>query len=121
MTASNLQERVAEEIRALLARRQISARQVAHALGWTDVYISRRLNNRTAFDLHDLEAIASALEIPIGALFGQREESPQLLSTVPGRSSIAEGNKSGFFVMPLTSVSPPPELSLSGEHQPLVA
>lgn len=82
-TPTRLQRQVAEEVRALIARRRTSARQVAFALGWTEVYMSRRLNSRTPFDLNDLESIAGVLEVQIGALFGMREEAGSVLGEVP--------------------------------------
>ncbi|WP_301177252.1 helix-turn-helix domain-containing protein [Actinomadura geliboluensis] len=62
-------EQVAEEVRALLARRRMSGRAAARQLGWTSDYMHRRLDGRTAFDVNDVTAIARLLDVPISALF----------------------------------------------------
>lgn len=64
-----MQERVAEEARALLARRRISGRQVGRALYWSPAYLSRRLNGQIPFTVADLEALARFLDVPISAFF----------------------------------------------------
>lgn len=102
MDTLTLQERVAEEVRALLARRRMSAHQTAVALGWTDMYMSRRLNSRAPFDLNDLEAIAGLLQVPVAELFGMRDDYPKVLSTVPQRSSGEGGSNPPYCVTPLT-------------------
>lgn len=67
--AITLQEKISDEVRAWLGRRRMSASKAASALGWTDMYMSRRLNNKIAFDLNDLEALARVLEIPVAMFF----------------------------------------------------
>lgn len=67
-TASHLREGVAEEVRALLARKRLSGAKLAQTIGRSEMYVSRRLRGETAFDLDDLERIAAALGAPIGAL-----------------------------------------------------
>lgn len=56
---------VAAEIRAELARQQISGVRAAKSLGWTQNYISTRLRGVTPLSLDDLEAIAKLLEVPV--------------------------------------------------------
>jgi transcriptional regulator with XRE-family HTH domain len=65
-----LRGRVAEEVRALMARRRISGVQLSKEIGRSHVYLSRRLNGHTAFDVDDLEAVARIFEVPVSALFG---------------------------------------------------
>ena len=60
---------VAGEVRAWMGRRQRSGRNVAAELGWTEIYLSRRLTGKVPFDVADLEALADLLEIPVSALF----------------------------------------------------
>lgn len=80
-TASTpVQERVAAEARAQLARRRISGRQVGAMLGWTPAYVSRRLTGQIPFSLSDLEALAMALDIPISELITRREWSRRSLA-----------------------------------------
>lgn len=59
-----LPEAVAAEIRAELARRRLSARRAAARLGWTQAYLSRRLNGDVPFDVKDIEALAGLLGVP---------------------------------------------------------
>lgn len=60
---------VAAEVRAHLARKRISGRQAAFALGWKQPYISRRLSGDIPFDVNDLAALAELLEVPVTAFF----------------------------------------------------
>ena len=55
---------MAAEIRAELARRRLSARAAAARLGWTQAYLSRRLNGDVPFDVEDIEALADLLGVP---------------------------------------------------------
>lgn len=66
--AAKLREGVAEEIRVLLARKRMSGSALAHEIGQSQSYVSRRLNGSTAFDLDDLEQIARVLEVSVTAL-----------------------------------------------------
>jgi transcriptional regulator with XRE-family HTH domain len=67
--ASSLSAVVAGEVRAHLARRRISGRRAAAELGWTAPYLSRRLTGEIPFDVDDLDAIASLLDMPVVAFF----------------------------------------------------
>lgn len=68
MDDSTLNERVAEEIRVLIARRRITASELARKAGMTQRSISRRITGEKAIDMDDLEKIAAALEVEIGDL-----------------------------------------------------
>ena len=68
-TQSVLVDDVAGEVRAWMARRQRSGANVARELGWTEVYLSRRLLGRVPFDVADLEALAVLLEVPASVFF----------------------------------------------------
>jgi transcriptional regulator with XRE-family HTH domain len=63
-----LSERVAEEIRAALARRRMSGRQLAAALGVSQTWMSTRLNGVTPIDLNDLERIAGVINVEVSDL-----------------------------------------------------
>jgi transcriptional regulator with XRE-family HTH domain len=71
---------VAEEIRAMMARRRMTGAGLARALGVSEAWVSYRLSGKQAIDLNDLERIAEVLAIapqdllppPIGAA-GRRE------------------------------------------------
>lgn len=73
-----LQDIVAGEVRAYLARRRVSARQAAAALGWSQPYLSRRLNSATPFDVADLEALGILLDVPVIAFFGAPDSFGQV-------------------------------------------
>jgi transcriptional regulator with XRE-family HTH domain len=68
---------VAEEMRAVLARRQVTPSEVCRSLGWTKNYLSRRLTAKQPFDVNDLHAIAKYLDMPLLAFFAAVEESPR--------------------------------------------
>lgn len=67
---SPLRERVAEELRAILARRKMTATTLAELTGLTQPYLSRRMTGDVAFNIDDLDKIASVLEVPVTALLG---------------------------------------------------
>jgi transcriptional regulator with XRE-family HTH domain len=58
-------DQVAEEVRALLGRRRLSASALATRMGVTQRYISRRLTGETPLDVNDLAEIAAALDVTI--------------------------------------------------------
>lgn len=62
-------ELVAAEVRAELARQQLSGVRAAKALGWTQNYISVRLRGEVPLDANDLIKIANLLEVPVGTFF----------------------------------------------------
>ena len=62
-TGAPLRERVAEEVRVLLARKRLSATQLAKRMGVSQAYMWRRLSGETAFDLDDLERIGALLGV----------------------------------------------------------
>lgn len=70
-TASHLREGVAEEVRALLARKRLAGAKLALAIGKSEMYVSRRLRGETAFDLDDLERIADVLGVAVADLLPQ--------------------------------------------------
>lgn len=57
--------RVAEEIRALLARRKISGRDLARRLSVSPNWVSLRTSGSQPIDLNDLERIARALDVEV--------------------------------------------------------
>ena len=63
-----LRDRVAEEVRAQLARRRMSASKLGKELGVSQTYVWRRLTGETALDLNDLEAIAGVLGVEVADL-----------------------------------------------------
>ena len=76
VTATPMRERVAEEIRVLLARRRMSASELARQAGMTQPYISRRLTGEIAFDVDDLDKIAVALGVKPADLLGPIADKP---------------------------------------------
>jgi transcriptional regulator with XRE-family HTH domain len=62
-------ELVAAEVRAELARQQLSGVRAARQLGWTQNYISVRLRGEVAFDATDLVRLAELLDVTPGLFF----------------------------------------------------
>lgn len=54
-------ETVLGEIRAEMSRKRLSQEGLASRLGWTQQFVSRRLNGRTDLKITELEQIADAL------------------------------------------------------------
>ncbi|MDG4791880.1 helix-turn-helix transcriptional regulator [Micromonospora sp. WMMD1102] len=75
---NRLRELVAEEVRALLGRRQMSGAKLATAIDRSEMYVSRRLRGETAFDLDDLERIAGVLGVQVADLLPKREGADTL-------------------------------------------
>jgi transcriptional regulator with XRE-family HTH domain len=66
--ADQFSESVAATIRAELARRRKSQKDLADALGFSQVAMSRRLNGATPIDVNELAQIAEFLGMPVEAL-----------------------------------------------------
>lgn len=65
-------EHVAGAVRAELARRQITGRQMARELGWSFTTTARRLNGSSPLDIDELAAVASFLGVSISDLLPQQ-------------------------------------------------
>ena len=74
---STARSRVASEVRAELARAQVSGNRLAALLGQSQPYWSRRLTGKVAFDVDDLTAIADLLGISVTAFFGVPTQNPR--------------------------------------------
>lgn len=59
---------VGANVRAEMARRDVSQVKIAENLGMSQAAISSRLRGRTPFDINELAAIADYLEMPISGL-----------------------------------------------------
>jgi transcriptional regulator with XRE-family HTH domain len=74
-TTSTLRDAVAANLRVELARRGVSATQLAYRMERGESWISRRLSGKSAITLDDLEEIAAALDIAARSLLPERTES----------------------------------------------
>ncbi len=61
-------QRVAQEVRANMARRGRTQSDIATALGISQTAISRRLSGSVPWDVNELELVATALDVPIAEL-----------------------------------------------------
>lgn len=68
-------DRTASAVRAELARRKISGRQLAEALDWSVSATWRRLNGTTPFRVDQLTAVADHLGVPVTAFLGEPERA----------------------------------------------
>jgi transcriptional regulator with XRE-family HTH domain len=66
--AQTYNETVAAEVRAEMARQRRSQADIAAGLGWTQAFLSRRLNDDVAFSTDEIERLAGALGIPLSQL-----------------------------------------------------
>jgi len=62
--------RVAEEVRALMARRRVSQQTLATALGVSQAAVSRRTTGLVPFSVSQLCVVAEVLEVPVDTLIG---------------------------------------------------
>ena len=67
-----LREHAAEEIRVILARKRMSAAELARRTGIKQSTMARRMTGETAFDLDDLEVIADVLGVDVADLLPRR-------------------------------------------------
>ena len=74
MDKPNINELVAEEIRVLLARRRMSASDLARQTGMTQRAISRRLTGEKIIDVDDLARIAKAFGVEAADLLPRPSE-----------------------------------------------
>lgn len=65
-------QRVAANVRAELAARQIKYSTLADELGWSRAATSRRLNGLVAWDVDHVEAVARILGVPASTLTVER-------------------------------------------------
>lgn len=72
---ATLSEMVAEEIRALMARRKVSGRELAGQLGVSPSWISYRLSGKQPIDVNDLLRIANALGAGVHELLPSPEDA----------------------------------------------
>lgn len=67
---TEVRQAVSEEIRALMGRRRVTQTALGIAIGMSQPAISRKLKCEVAWDIDELEAIASYFDVPITDLFG---------------------------------------------------
>jgi len=60
----DVRQAVAGEVRAEAARRRVSQRAIAVALGVSQTAVSRRLNGEIPFDVDELGKVAELLGVP---------------------------------------------------------
>jgi transcriptional regulator with XRE-family HTH domain len=78
---------VAAAVRAELARRNISGRQLGRDLGWYPNYVSRRTSGAVEFRVDELHRVADYLGIPVGALLDPAPTAPLPADPTPARAS----------------------------------
>jgi len=83
-----LSDQVAEEVRALLARRRMSQRVLAGLLGVSPAWVNYRMTGVQEIGVNDLQRIAAALNVPVTDLLpadvsttATRTEPPPRLTT----------------------------------------
>lgn len=84
-TATLLSTQVAEEVRAMMARRRISGRKLAEMLDVSPSWVSYRMTGVTPIGLDDLQRIASALGVQPSDLMPRATEG-RVLTTVGQRT-----------------------------------
>lgn len=72
-------QRVAEQIRATLGRRQLSRSWLAREVGMPVTTMNRRLRGDQAFTVDELTAVAKALEVPVTSLFPAESFAPAVV------------------------------------------
>jgi len=102
--AATLSQMIAEEIRALMARRRMSGRQLAGQLGVSPSWVSYRLTGAQPIDVNDLSGIAKALGVGVHDLLPPPEKAAEAagpsttfwyppVADRPARAGSAKGNR----------------------------
>lgn len=73
---ASLTERVAEEVRAYMGRRQMTQVQLAQILGLPQSAVSSRVRGKIPFRVDELQTVAEALGIHPAVLLGGNSPSP---------------------------------------------
>lgn len=73
--STNVNKRVATQVRIELARRGLRAVTLAKLLDVSPASISYRLNGHTAFTVAELDAIATEWKMPLADLIGEPSAS----------------------------------------------
>ena len=64
-------ELIAENVRAVVARRRIRQTAIAEHLGLNQQQVSRRLNGQVPISAAELQLLAQLLEVPVADLYGE--------------------------------------------------
>jgi hypothetical protein len=59
---------LAEELRAIMARKQISQAEIGREYGWKQPFLSKRLAGRIPWDTLDLVKVCDYLDVDMGAV-----------------------------------------------------
>lgn len=88
----SLTERVAAQIRAVMAYNQIRQSQLARSIGKGEQWLSVRLRGAQAIDLNDLDLIAKGLGVAPVDLFPRGNGQPTVTSRHPVDIHRSDGN-----------------------------
>lgn len=66
-------QRVADEVRSLMARYRVSQTELASVLHLSQTVISKRLRGLTPFDANEIGLLADYFNVPISVLFGESQ------------------------------------------------
>lgn len=75
MDTDTYTQRVADTVRAEMARRRVGHQRLAVALGVSRGSVHRRLSGQLPFDVAELSVIADLLGIPVADLISERRAS----------------------------------------------
>jgi transcriptional regulator with XRE-family HTH domain len=75
-TSPSLNRAAAGELRAYLARRQLSIAAVAEKMGTNPSWLAGRLNGSRKLTLDDIERICAALGVPVEKIVCPEEDVP---------------------------------------------
>lgn len=72
-----LAEQVVAEVRAELGRQSMTSKDLAKALGVSEMWTSRRLRGLTPFDIADLQRVADVFGVPVSRFVTDAEQAGQ--------------------------------------------
>jgi transcriptional regulator with XRE-family HTH domain len=112
----SFRELVAEEVRAHLARRRISGRELSRRLGEAVTWASRRLTGEVAFSTDDLDRIAAVLRMTPQQLLAGIYSNPAVGRETAGREATIMSSTSWL----MRDSASAPGAAESGELAPVI-
>jgi len=120
-SATTIRDHVATELRVLLARRRMSATELARRIGATQPYLWRRMSGEISFDLDDLQKIAAVLGVGVSDLLPKANSFWKSRQPLGERVVATVGEERKPSIRPHRPGRPVRQTRPTGQPRPLTA